>query len=126
MLHKTPPRKRVRGVADADEHPADVDGKSVTLTLTHRLYDSFPSRKPLIEARVASGYWERRIGRHARTLTTAIIARAYERGRGTQQYAIERIERLSKAELAELSELHRGWVEEPENRAEHYYVLFLS
>ena len=55
-----------------------------------------------------------------------IMRRLGVAGVGDERHFIERIERLSKAELAELSELHRGWVEEPENRAEHYYVLFLS
>ena len=104
-----------------------MDGTSITLTLTHDLYDSFSGRTPLIEVRAANKYWDRRIGKHAGKLSTAVIARAYGKGRQTQQYAVERVARMSKAELVALSELHRGWVEEQGNDHPFYYVLlFLS
>ena len=90
------------------------------------MYDSFADRVPLIEARAANTYWDRRIGIHAGKLSTAVIARAYKKGRDTQQYAVERVERMSKADLIALSELHRGWVEEQGNDHPFYYVLFLS
>ena len=94
--------------------------------LIHDRYDSFPDRVPLIEARAANGYWDRRIGRHADTLSTAVIARAYAKGRQTQEFNIDRVERMSKAELVALSELHAGWVEEEGNDHPFYYVLFLA
>ena len=106
--------------------PEEEDGTSITLTLTHDLYDSFSGRTPLIEVRAANKYWDRRIGKHAGTLSTAVIARAYGKGRQTQQYAVERVERMSKSELVALSELHAGWVEEQVNDHPFYYVLFLS
>ena len=82
--------------------------------------------KKMIEVRAANKYWDRRIGKHAGTLSTAVIGRAYKKGRDTQQYAVDRVERMSKAELVALSELHRGWVEEQGNDHPFYYVLFLS
>ena len=109
-----------------EDAPEEEDGTSITLTLTHDLYDSFSGRTPLIEVRAANKYWDRRIGKHAGTLSTAVIARAYGKGRQTQQYAVERVARISKAELVALSELHRGWVEEQGNDHPFYYVLFLS
>ena len=108
-----------------DESVSDC-GKCITLTLTHDYFDSFPDRAPLVEARAASEYWQRRIGQHAATLATVVLARAYDRGRRTLTYAVERVARLSRAELVALSPLHRGWVEEEGNAAEDYYVLFLS
>ena len=80
---------------------------------------------PLIEARVANEYWKKRIWRHAGTLTTAIIARAYEKARSTQAYTVQRVARVSKVELTAMSELHRGWVEESGNDHPYYYVLYL-
>ena len=105
--------------------PLDEDGKSITLALTFELFDSFAARVPLIEARAANEYWTRRIWRHADTLTTLVIARAYEKARSTQTYAVQRVARVSKGELAAMSELHRGWVEEPGNSHPYYYVLHL-
>ena len=105
--------------------PLDEDGKSITLALTFELFDSFAARVPLIEARAANEYWTRRIWRHADTLTTLVIARAYEKARSTQTYAVQRVARVSKGELAAMSELHRGWVEEPGNSHPYYYVLYL-
>ena len=61
-----------------------------------------------------------------RATSIAVIARAYKKGRDTQQYAVDRVERVSKAELVALSELHRGWVEEQGNDHPFYYVLYLS
>ena len=60
----------------ADESVSDC-GKCITLTLTHDYFDSFPDRAPLFEARAASEYWQRRIGQHAATLATVVLARAY-------------------------------------------------
>ena len=105
--------------------PLDEDGKSITLALTFELFDSFAARVPLIEARAANEYWTRRIWRHADTLTTLVIARAYEKARSTQTYTVQRVARVSKGELAAMSELHRGWVEEPGNSHPYYYVLYL-
>ena len=117
---------REHEIVDEGESEEEEDGTSITLTLTHDLYDSFSGRTPLIEVRAANKYWDRRIGKHAGTLSTAVIARAYGKGRQTQQYAVERVARISKAELVALSELHAGWVEEEGNDHPFYYVLFLA
>ena len=36
-----------------EDAPEEEDGTSITLSLTHGLYDSFSGRTPLIEVRVA-------------------------------------------------------------------------